>query len=107
MSVTLQIRRGTRAQLAMLAAQAGLTVGEPFLITDEARIAVALTTGTYSSMAKLSEAGGGGGASALSALTDVSLTGLSDGNLLNFESVGALWKPTNTPRNQLIDGGNF
>lgn len=60
MSVTLQIRRGTRAQLAMLAAQAGLTVGEPFLITDEARIAVATATNAYTAAAKSTEIGGGG-----------------------------------------------
>ena len=61
MSSTLQMKRGTRAQLDALAIRRGLNVGEPFLITDENRQAVATSTTTYTAMALQSEGGGGGG----------------------------------------------
>ncbi len=56
--VSIRIKRGTRAQLNAAAAASGLAVGEPYLITDENRIAVGLTTSTYEAMAKSSESGG-------------------------------------------------
>jgi hypothetical protein len=55
MSSTLQLRRGTRAELDSLALVNGLLVGEPFLLTDEARIAVAITVSTYQTYAKEGE----------------------------------------------------
>lgn len=61
MSSSIQIKRGTRSQIDSLAIQRGLLPGEPLLITDENRLAIATSTTTYESMAKLSEAGGGGG----------------------------------------------
>lgn len=58
---TLKIKRGTRAALNALAGASGLVQGEPYLITDEDRIAVGLSATTYETFAKESEAGGGGG----------------------------------------------
>lgn len=53
------IKRGTRAQLDTAAQNLQLNAGEPYLITDENRIAVGLANNTYESFAKTSEAGGG------------------------------------------------
>lgn len=50
--------RGTRAALNTLASANGLKAGEIYLITDESRIAVALTTSTYQTFTKSSEAAG-------------------------------------------------
>jgi hypothetical protein len=52
---TLQVKRGTRAQLDSAAGSSALRVGEPYLITDENRLAVGLTTSTYVAAAKSSE----------------------------------------------------
>jgi hypothetical protein len=54
-------KRGTRAALTALAGSSGLLPGQMYVLTDEARIAVALTTTTFETFAKESEAGGGGG----------------------------------------------
>lgn len=54
-----RIRPGTAAALASLAGAAGLKQGEIYLITDQGRLSVAMTTTTHEPMAKLSEAGGG------------------------------------------------
>lgn len=53
--VTLQLRRGTRTELARAALLGTLSVGEPILITDEARIAVATSSTTFSTFLKESE----------------------------------------------------
>ncbi len=53
---SLFIKRGTRAQLNAAAAAAQLRQGEPYLITDEARLAIGLTTSTYQTYATQSEA---------------------------------------------------
>lgn len=55
---SLQIKRGTRAQLNTAASGNQLNAGEPYLITDENRLAVGLSATTYQDYAKLSEAGG-------------------------------------------------
>lgn len=47
MANTLLIKRGTRAQLAAAASGGLLHAGEPYLVTDEGRLAVGLTTTTY------------------------------------------------------------
>lgn len=52
--------RCTRAGLVALAASSGLFIGEEYLLTDESRIAVALSTSTFETFAKQSEAGSGG-----------------------------------------------
>lgn len=44
---SVQIKRGTRAQLESAATGGTLKVGEPYLITDEQRLAVGLSTSTY------------------------------------------------------------
>jgi len=107
MSVTLQIKRGTRAQIDALAASQALSIGEPLLILDEGRMAVALDTGSYSGLAKQTEIGSGGTATALSALTDVNTTGLASGSLLAYDATTTQWQPTFDPNNQRFDGGNF
>ena len=48
----IKIKRGTRAQLDAAASGAGLIQGEPYLITDEDRLAVGLTTTTYEEFVK-------------------------------------------------------
>lgn len=57
---TVQHKRGTAAALAALASGSGLLPGQIYLITDQSRLAVALTVSTYETFAKLSESGGGG-----------------------------------------------
>jgi hypothetical protein len=57
--MTMQIKRGNRASLNALASANSLVVGQPILITDEARIAVSTAPNAYSAMAKQSEIGGG------------------------------------------------
>ena len=44
---SVQIKRGTRAQLDAAASGTALKVGEPYLITDEQKLAVGLSTGSY------------------------------------------------------------
>lgn len=51
-------KRGTRAALVALAGTAGLKGGQLYVLTDEGRIAVALSTTTFETFAKESEAGG-------------------------------------------------
>lgn len=57
----IQHKRGTRAALDALAAGAALKPGQLHLLTDEARIAIALTASSFETFAKENEAGGGGG----------------------------------------------
>ena len=52
-----QHKRGSRANLNALAAADGLLIGQIYVITDENRLAVATTTGTYQAMAKEGEGG--------------------------------------------------
>lgn len=58
MAVSLKIKRGTRAQLNAAAAAGGLKAGEPYLITDENRIAIGLSTTGYETFAKPTAAEG-------------------------------------------------
>ena len=58
MPESVQIKRGTRAQVNAAAAASGLKAGEPYLITDENRIALGLSATTYEAYAKQSESGG-------------------------------------------------
>lgn len=53
---SVRIKRGTRAQLEAAAAASQLKAGEPYLITDEGRIAAGLSATTYEAGAKQSEA---------------------------------------------------
>jgi hypothetical protein len=52
---TIQIKRGTRAQIEAAKAAGQLRDGEPYLITDEDRIAVGVSPSGYSSFAKIEE----------------------------------------------------
>ena len=52
------VKRGLRADLDTAAAAAGLATGEPYLITDEKRLAIGVSASAYEPMAKQSEAGG-------------------------------------------------
>lgn len=58
-------KRGTRAALTALAGSSGLKPGQIYVLTDESRIAVAMTSATFETFAKESEAGGGGGSTEL------------------------------------------
>ena len=51
MANTIKIKRGTRAQLNAAAAANGLAAGEPYLITDESRLAIGLSASTYAEYA--------------------------------------------------------
>lgn len=55
MTHTIQIKRGTRAQIEAAKAAGLLKDGEPYLITDEARIAVGINPNGYSSFAKTTD----------------------------------------------------
>jgi hypothetical protein len=52
---TIQIKRGTRAQIEAARAAGLLKDGEPYLITDENRLAVGVAPNGYSSFAKTTE----------------------------------------------------
>lgn len=53
---SLKIKRGSYAQLAAAATAAQLKEGEPYLITDQGRIAVGTSTSTFEVFAKVEEA---------------------------------------------------
>ena len=55
MALTIKAKRGTREQLNTAAGSSGLIQGEPYLITDEDRLAVGLSTSTYKGYAKEDE----------------------------------------------------
>lgn len=56
----IQHKRGTRAALDALAASSGLVPWQVYAISDESRLALALTTSTYQTFLKTGEGGGGG-----------------------------------------------
>jgi hypothetical protein len=58
LSTTITFKRGTRAELDLLAVRRGLSPGEPFLITDEGRFALATSDRTYTAFASETETGG-------------------------------------------------
>ena len=55
MANTLKIKRGTKTQIDTAGTNNQLIQGEPYLITDEGRIAVGLSSATYASFAKTTE----------------------------------------------------
>lgn len=57
----IRVKRGTRAQINSAASAGQLSAGEPYLITDESRLAVGTSPTAFTDFAKLSETGGGGG----------------------------------------------
>lgn len=52
---TIKVLRATRAALTSQAGSSGLIAGEPYLITDEGRIAVATSTSAFETFVKESE----------------------------------------------------
>lgn len=60
MAISLTIKRGSRAEIDAAALVNGLAAGEPYLITDENRIAIGLSPSTFEVFAKFSEIGGSG-----------------------------------------------
>lgn len=56
----IQHKRGTRAALDALAASNGLVPWQVYAISDEGRLALALTASTYQTFLKAGEGGGGG-----------------------------------------------
>jgi len=59
--VTIKIKRATRDQLNSAASAGNLVQGEPYLITDEDRLAIGLSASSYEDYAKESEIPTGGG----------------------------------------------
>lgn len=58
---SIRIKRGTRAQIEAAKTAGDLAAGEPYLITDESRLAVGTANNAYTAMAKEGESGGSGG----------------------------------------------
>lgn len=58
---SIRIKRGTRAQIEAAKTAGDLAAGEPYLITDESRIAVGTANNAYTAMAKEGESGSSGG----------------------------------------------
>ena len=56
---TIKLKRGTRSQLDAAALADSIVVGEPYLITDEGRLAVGVAVDDYSAM-ELEGAGSAG-----------------------------------------------
>jgi hypothetical protein len=83
--VEIVIKRGTRTQIDTAAAASQLKQGEPYLITDEDRLAVGLSTTTYEDYAKVSEVGGGGSQSIEYGTTITAAANLSRANQ-NFKT---------------------
>lgn len=52
---SVKVKRGTRAQLNTAASASGLAAGEPYLITDEERLAVGTAANAFVDFAKKSE----------------------------------------------------
>lgn len=51
----IRVKRGTRAQLDAAAGASALSAGEPYLITDEGRLAVGTGVATYQTAARADE----------------------------------------------------
>ena len=88
-------KRGTRAALVALASGAGLLPGQIYLLTDESRIAIALTTTSFQAFSKEGEGGGGGSTVTVS---DTAPSSPSDGDQwfdtnsgVQYTRVGAAW----------------
>lgn len=93
-----KVKRGTKSQLDAAAAAGALELGEPYLITDQERIAVGLGRSSYSSMAKQSEVRN----DVISGIP-VQLSSPQANDVLSF--TGTVF--TNRANYELTDGGNF
>lgn len=92
-----KVKRGTQSQLDSAASAGGLVLGEPYLITDQARLAVGTGASSYSAMAKQSEVG-----SAISGYP-VQVSSPQANDVLSFNGASFV----NRPNYDLTDGGNF
>lgn len=91
MSLKIKFKRGTKAQLDTAAGSNQLEQGEPYLITDQNRLAIGLTASTYETYAKESEAGGGGGLTLASEITAATtLTAASASKYIPVNSATAI-----------------
>lgn len=54
---SLKVKRGSRSQIDAAASSGSLNAGEPYLITDESRIAIGTSTTAYTAFAKQTETG--------------------------------------------------
>lgn len=92
---SIQIKRGTRAQISAAAAASGLKEGELYFVTDEDRVDVGAGASSSVALAKLSEVGGGGGSPAelpaLATIDQQTLLGASDLATKTI-STGAGWQ---------------
>lgn len=87
--------RCTAASLVTAASGALLKVGEVYLITDQSRLAVALTPSTYETFAKASEVGAGGGGYTVTTVSgNVTPTATSGENLFKVTAQATLNFPT-------------
>lgn len=80
--------RTTKTNLDLQSASGGLNEGEIYLITDESRLAIGLSSTTYETFAKESEAGGGG--------TDISDADAAVGDVLSGKTFYAGSEPKKT-----------
>lgn len=94
-----KVKRGTKSQLDAAAASGTLALGEPYLITDEGRLAVGLGSSSYASMAKQQEPGN---ANAIAGYP-VQLVNPQGNDVLSFTGT----EFTNRANFELTDGGNF
>lgn len=94
-----KVKRGTKSQLDAAAAAGALELGEPYLITDQGRLAVGLGQSSYSAMAKQSETGNTDSIAGF----PVELVNPQANDVLSFTGSGF----TNRANLELTDGGNF
>jgi hypothetical protein len=87
--ISIQFRRGTKSDLDFIAARRELLPGEPFLLTDENRLAIATSNSTYNTFAIEGE---GGGSTSTPTVITKSLT------------VGTAWQNTGIVYNDLDPG---
>lgn len=97
--LSLKVKRGTRSQLDAAASAGKLASGEPYLITDEARLAVGISGTEYAAMARLEETEN---------ITNIAgyemdVNNPQPNDVLTFN--GSVF--TNRAQVELTDGGNF
>ena len=86
MANLLKIKRGSRAQLEGAKTNNSLNLGEPYLITDEGRIAIGTGSNTYVDFAKASEAVLDADLTAIAALTGTGILKRTGDNTWTLDS---------------------
>ena len=86
MANLLKIKRGSRAQLEGAVTSNSLNLGEPYLITDEGRIAIGTGSNTYVDFAKASEAVLDADLTAIAALTGTGILKRTGDNTWTLDS---------------------